>query len=374
MATNTLKSRIVHVSKTTLEWASESTVILKGEMAIEFTDSGAPKIKYGDGTKTFAQLPYATMTPEEIETAIEQGIQDVVGDSTHSHNNKDILDQITAAFTTELKSTYDAATTKANTAIQTVKLGGVEVQKSNGEVNIDAYTKSETDSKIATAVANSEHLKREIVEDLPDTGSADQHTIYMVSKDDGSGNQQYDEYMLINGTFEKIGDSAVNLTGYATESYVDQAESDAIATAGTNADSKIAAKVGEIGDGTVKDYVDQAETDAVNAAKSYADGLASNYATAEQGEKADSAVQSVKITGNDSELNVDGNVTLPAYPTSVESANKLVTSRNFSVSGGATASDVGFDGTGDVNLVVTELDAIKLKVAEGDSLILDGSF
>ena len=82
----------------------------------------------------------------------------------------------------------------------------------------------------------------------------------------------------------------------------------------------------------------------------------------------------MKITGNDSELNVGGNVTLPAYPTSVESANKLVTSRNFSVSGGATASAVGFDGTGDVNLVVTELDAIKLKVAEGDSLILDGSF
>ena len=49
----------------------------------------------------------------------------------------------------------------------------------------DAYTKSATDSAIAQAVASADHLKREIVEDLPNAGSADEHTIYMVG--DGSG-------------------------------------------------------------------------------------------------------------------------------------------------------------------------------------------
>lgn len=125
---------------------------------------------------------------------------------------------------------------------------------------IDAYTKGETDSAIATAVANADHLKRVIVEQLPEVESADENTIYMVGTGAGSESSAYEEYMLINGAFEKIGSSEVDLTNYATKSYADEK-----ATA--------------------------AETNA----KSYADRLASNYATAEQGAKADSALQQADI-------------------------------------------------------------------------------
>lgn len=91
----------------------------------------------------------------------------------------------------------------------------------------DAYTKTEVDSAIGTAVANAEHLKRSIVATLPEVASADAHTIYMVEITGGDGNQKYEEFMLINGAFEKIGDSAVDLTDYATKEYADQAEADA---------------------------------------------------------------------------------------------------------------------------------------------------
>ena len=160
----------------------------------------------------------------------------------------------------------------------------------------DAYTKTETDSAIQTAVANADHLKRVVVDVLPEVGDADEHTIYMVGTGDGSEDSAYEEYMLINGGFEKIGTSAVDLTDYAQKSYVDAAKSEAISTADTNADSKIAAKIGDIGGSTVKQYVDQAETDAVNTAKSYADGLAGNYATKAQGAKADTALQKADVT------------------------------------------------------------------------------
>lgn len=53
-------------------------------------------------------------------------------------------------------------------------------------------------------------------------------------------------------------------------------------------------------------------------------------------------------------------------------ADKLTTSKNFSISGGVTASAVGFNGTNNVELQVTSLNAIKLNVANGDTLILDG--
>ncbi len=78
----------------------------------------------------------------------------------------------------------------------------------------DAYTKTEADSAIATAVANAEHLKRTIVDALPEVASADEHTIYMVKADEDSADNKYIEYMVINGAFEKTGDTDVDLTDY----------------------------------------------------------------------------------------------------------------------------------------------------------------
>lgn len=92
----------------------------------------------------------------------------------------------------------------------------------------DAYTKGQTDSKIAEAIAAAPHLKREIVQDLPAVGSADANTIYMVpqggsTSDPGTAASHYNEYMLINGAFELIGSSQVDLSGYATETFVTEA-------------------------------------------------------------------------------------------------------------------------------------------------------
>lgn len=117
----------------------------------------------------------------------------------------------------------------------------------------DAYTKDEADTKIAEAVAAAPHLKRSIVEALPDASEADQNTIYMVGTGAGSEDSSYEEYMLINGAFERIGTSDVDLTNYATKEYADQAEADAISAAATDATQKA--------------------TTAETNAKSYADGL-----------------------------------------------------------------------------------------------------
>ena len=57
MATQTLNTRIALKSDTTANWAKSTLVLLKGEQAIEITESGAYKIKIGDGVKTFAELP-----------------------------------------------------------------------------------------------------------------------------------------------------------------------------------------------------------------------------------------------------------------------------------------------------------------------------
>lgn len=241
----------------------------------------------------------------------------IQGLTTYDEKIKELIDSKDASilqqskdYSDSLSDNYDPAG-KAATLVEALENGQVKTNTDNitalqsskadkattlaGYGIADAYTKSQTDSAIQTAVANADHLKREIVEVLPEVDAADENTIYMVGTGDGSEDSAYEEYMLINGGFEKIGSSKVDLTNYAQKSYVDTAKSEAIATAGTNADSKIATKVGDIGSSTVKQYVDQAETDAVSAAKSYADGLAGNYATKAQGAKADTALQQADV-------------------------------------------------------------------------------
>lgn len=234
---------------------------------------------------------------EQMDTSVDQ--KDTTTLQSAKSYADGLADNYDPAGTAQTKvqelANGQVATNKAD--IVTLKSGKADKSTTLSGYGItDAYTKTQTDSAIAAAVANADHLKREIVEELPDPGEADENTIYMVGTGEGSEDSTYEEYMLVNGAFEKIGSSAVDLTDYAKKSEVDTAKSEAIATAGTNADSKIAAKVGDIGSSTVKQYVDQAETDAVASAKSYSDGLAKNYATAAQGTKADTALQKADIT------------------------------------------------------------------------------
>ena len=225
------------------------------------------------------------------------------------------------------------ATTKANKALTDAKAdttAQVGAAKTKLQANIDkkadkattlagygitdAYTSGQTDTKIAEAVANAHHLKREIVDTLPDVATANEDTIYMVPDAGdtgaaGSNKSVYTEYMLVNGAFERIGTSDVDLSNYFTKEEVTgaigTAKTEAATDAQTKADAaKEAAITAAATDATTK--ADAAKAAAITEAgkkadkaledaKTYSDGLAKNYATAAQGAKADSAVQAADV-------------------------------------------------------------------------------
>lgn len=147
MANNTLNTRLVICNDTTANWGTSEKVLLKGEYAIEFPESGEPKVKIGNGVDTFANLPYITSTPTEITNAIKAAIDA----SKHTHSNKAVLDAITASFTTGLKSNYDAAYTHSTSThapsnaqanvIETVKVNGTALTPSNKAVDVTVPTK-----------------------------------------------------------------------------------------------------------------------------------------------------------------------------------------------------------------------------------------
>lgn len=207
--------------------------------------------------------------------------------------------QVTAAKT-ELQANIDKKADKATT------LAGYGIA--------DAYTKDEANTAIAAAVANAHHLKREIVSVLPEVSEANEDTIYMVpdagnTDTAGSNKSVYTEYMLVNGAFERIGTSNVDLSNYFTKDQVTDAISTAKGEAATDAQTKAdAAKAAAIAtaaaDATTKADAAQAAAiteagkkadKALEDAKAYSDGLAKNYATAAQGAKADSAVQAADV-------------------------------------------------------------------------------
>ena len=52
---------------------------------------------------------------------------------------------------------------------------------------------------------------------------------------------------------------------------------------------------------------------------------------------------------------------------------KLKTARNISISGGATGTATSFDGSKDISIPITALNAMLLSIADGDTLIIDGT-
>lgn len=209
----------------------------------------------------------------------------------------------------------------------------------------DAYTKEETKNEITTAVANADHLKREIVDELPSVNSADEHTIYMKKKTSSSGENKYDEYMLVNvegvKSLEKIGDSAVDLTNYATKEEVTTAKQEAIDTASTDATKKA--------DKALKD------------AKAYSDGLAQNYATADQGVKADSALQKADVVSG----NGNGTISVKGEDVAVKGLASAAYADTTSFDAAGTAeTKVNALAEGAVKTNTTDITALKSQVSE----------
>lgn len=220
--------------------------------------------------------------------------------NTAEQNAKDYADDIKDALLGEgIKDTFDTLVEIQNW----IEGDGVNATELTEAIAAEAKTRAEedtklqnqinalgiTDGKVANAatadVANSlsESAKSEVksvkVDNATHADSATSAGEATKATQDAAGN-------VINTTYETKVDAAQKLAD--TKEYADQAEADAVATAKSYTDGREAAIKT-----AYEAYADQAEADAVNAAKEYANGLAGNYATAAQGAKADTAVQTI---------------------------------------------------------------------------------
>lgn len=136
--------------------------------------------------------------------------------------------ETTDALGVRIKALEDVGA-QAN-VIESIKVNGTAQAISSKSVNITVPTKVgdltndqkfQTETQVSTAiskaVAAADHLKRKVVNSTADidlkAADASQY-IYMVSKGTAGEADKYDEYMVIDGVLEKMGDWGVDLSGY----------------------------------------------------------------------------------------------------------------------------------------------------------------
>ena len=208
---------------------------LVGLAGFEAAEVGAQLVKKENGSIEWVKPEEISLeglaTSEELEAAVENLQEAINAKASQEDINKAISDldeQIGGNIDEVVEGLEEQIAAKADASVIEEALK----EKANIE---DVYSKTETDSAIAVAVANVAHLKREIFNDydaaearVKELGNAAGEYIYMVARGENSNNgNHYDEYMAFKLSedsdvwlLEKVGDWGVDLTDYAKTDYV----------------------------------------------------------------------------------------------------------------------------------------------------------
>lgn len=106
---------------------------------------------------------------------------------------------------------------KVNGAVQAIDEKAVDITVPTKVSDLNNDSKFQTDTEVAAAIAAADHMKRKIVNTTADIDlnaeDASQY-IYMVKKSSTKTGDKYDEYMVLDGALEKVGDWEVDLSNY----------------------------------------------------------------------------------------------------------------------------------------------------------------
>lgn len=156
---------------------------------------------------------------EEVKASIPKKVADLTDASDYAK---------TSAIPTKVENLTDASDYAKKTDLpkSVADLTGIEdyakqdqVPKKVAEMpdHTDYVKKTELTEEVKALIGNVKSLDFQLVESLPETG--EKAVIYLVANDKGE-HDAYDEYIYVNGSFEKIGTTAIDLTGYLKENAI----------------------------------------------------------------------------------------------------------------------------------------------------------
>lgn len=370
--TTTLKVPVLVRGRTAAEFNVDEKIYLKNETLLEVDTR---KVKYGDGVHRFSELEYANVTPEELENLIAR--------SSHTHSNKEILDATTASFTTELKEKVDsnvvhewakAETKPAYTAAEVGADATGEAAKAltdakaytdqKVKVNTDAIAILNSDANVEGSVKNIAAAEAAKIVD----GEESYNTLKKVAQWISTDNTQSATLITDVSKLKTEVEGSASDNGQTTGGLINDVN--ALKTL-TGAEGEIQQKIKEVDD-KVGQIKQEDTTYTFESTKSSANGTVSLKLIAGGSGSGEQPV-SIKGTGAATVTTDETGVITVDVPETAAAATKLANGRRISLTGAITAEGVIFDGTQDIVLNVTAVDASKLFLPEGETLIIDGN-
>lgn len=163
----------------------------------------------------------ANLTKLSALQALAQRAEAAYAKKTDLQTLKTTVDGIVA--TGGEANVIEGVSVNGTAATITDKVAAITVPTKTSDITNDSGY--QTASEVASAVASADHLKRKIVASTADidltADDADQY-IYMVPKNGAEDGDTYDEYMVISGALERVGDWSVDLSDYATTEQVNK--------------------------------------------------------------------------------------------------------------------------------------------------------
>lgn len=180
-----------------------------------------------------------TLSSNDFTDDYKEKLMGIKTDELHTHTNKAVLDNINADKTAEwdAKSSFSGKYTDLtgkptkvseftnDSGFQTASqvdttISGKGYQTAADVESIVTGKGYQTSSQVQQAISAAGHLTRTKVTAVPAPADAKDNVIYLVSKANAEDGNAFEEWMLMDGKMEKIGDSNTDMTGYLKESDV----------------------------------------------------------------------------------------------------------------------------------------------------------
>lgn len=304
MAERTLKTRILVKYDTFENWSVKNPVLKAGELAVATIATGETQtvnsvetpqalIKVGDGTSNYNDLKFVSGLAADVhswakaETKPVYAASEITGLDTYISGQ--IQDTDTQYKLVKVSDYNYKLQSKAKTDSEWSDVADSVIEIPDKTSDIEALQTLVGNTAVATQIANAITALK-----LSDT-YATKDSLAEVKSTADSAKATLDAFLKDADATENAVDTLKEIQDYITSD----------GSAAAEVTNKISALEGKAHEHTNKTVLDGITSEKVTAwdgaeqkAKDYADGLASNYATAAQGTKADSALQEIATTEN----------------------------------------------------------------------------
>lgn len=238
MENKTFNATIIVRGGTTAEWQSANPTPAMREICAEYRTDGSFDLKIGDGTTPWNSLPYVSTheLADLIDDATHRTVTDAEKATWNAKQNALRFDNApTSGSNNPVTSGGVASALQAKADKSEIPDVSAFITNTVGDL-VNYYTKTVIDGKIDSVNAAISAIPKfaiKVVTQLP-TSEISATTVYLLKTSTTESGNLYTEYIYIDNAWESLGTQELDLSNYATKSYVTTSTAGFMTTAQVN--------------------------------------------------------------------------------------------------------------------------------------------